>query len=61
MMLLLWWRILSRHIEDGMSPLQAALQGAAELANPIFAISDCFDCGVCSYWFYGWFDRCIIY
>lgn len=28
-----------RHIEEGMSPLKAALQGARELANPIIAIS----------------------
>jgi len=30
---------VQRHIEDGMSPLDAALQGARELANPIIAIS----------------------
>lgn len=28
-----------RHIEDGMMPLKAAIQGARELANPIIAIS----------------------
>lgn len=28
-----------RHIEEGLSPLKAALQGARELANPIIAIS----------------------
>lgn len=30
---------IHRHIEEGMSPLQAALQGARELAGPIIAIS----------------------
>lgn len=30
---------ISRHIEEGMRPLQAALQGAYELANPIIAIT----------------------
>lgn len=30
---------VQRHIEDGIPPLKAALQGARELANPIIAIS----------------------
>lgn len=30
---------IHRHIEDGLSPFQAALQGARELANPIIAIT----------------------
>ncbi len=30
---------IDRHIADGMKPIQAALQGARELANPIIAIT----------------------
>lgn len=30
---------VNRHIEEGMTPLKAAIQGARELANPIIAIS----------------------
>ena len=30
---------VERHIEDGMQPLDAAIQGARELANPIIAIT----------------------
>ena len=50
-----------RHMEDGLSALEASLLGARELTNPIIAISVVLYCRIPSHWLYGRVDRRAFY
>ncbi len=52
---------IHRHIEDGLSPFQAAIQGARELAMPIVAMIHRTYCGICAHRIYGGAYRCPFY
>ena len=51
---------IQRHIENGMSRMDASLLGARQLTGPVIVMSNDIGRCICTHWIYWWFNRYLV-